>query len=60
MGPRLCNPDTVTRYEKGGGANVATVQSLQRAIEAAGVVFIQENGGGAGVRLAQREDEGRR
>ncbi len=54
-GAAKVNPNTVTRYEKGGGANVTTVQSLQRALEAAGVVFIQENGGGPGVRLAQRE-----
>jgi transcriptional regulator with XRE-family HTH domain len=31
----------------------ATIRSLQSALEAAGVVFIPENGGGAGVRLTR-------
>jgi hypothetical protein len=31
-----------------------TLQKLQRALEAAGVEFIAENGGGAGVRLKNR------
>jgi hypothetical protein len=35
--------------------NVATVQTT---LEAAGVQFIPENGGGAGVRLAKRSDAG--
>ena len=32
-------------------ANGATLEALRRALEAAGVEFIPENGGGAGVRL---------
>ena len=32
----------------------ATLQAIQRAFELAGVEFIDENGGGAGVRLAKR------
>jgi predicted transcriptional regulator len=30
---------------------VSTVDAIQRAFEAAGITFIPENGGGAGVRL---------
>jgi transcriptional regulator with XRE-family HTH domain len=32
----------------------ATLQVIRRAFEAAGVEFIDENGGGAGVRLRER------
>ncbi|UVC09825.1 transcriptional regulator [Rhizobium sp. TH2] len=32
---------------------VSTVMAIKNAFEAAGVVFIPENGGGAGVRLAK-------
>jgi hypothetical protein len=31
-----------------------TIAELRRALEKAGVAFIDENGGGAGVRLAKR------
>jgi transcriptional regulator with XRE-family HTH domain len=43
---------TVRQFE--GGASQprnATLEVVQRALEAAGVEFIPENGGGAGVRL---------
>ncbi len=33
------------------GVRLDTLQKLQRALEAAGVEFIAENGGGPGVRL---------
>jgi len=42
---------TIKRIETGADAKVSTVASLQSALEAAGVEFIPENGGGAGVRL---------
>jgi ribosome-binding protein aMBF1 (putative translation factor) len=43
---------TITRFENEQvGANQATVEAIQRTLEAAGVEFIPENGGGAGVRL---------
>lgn len=43
---------TVTRFENGHSAgNTETLTALRRALEAAGVEFIPENGGGAGVRL---------
>ena len=43
---------TINRFEMGqASSNPATLAALQRALEAAGVEFIAENGGGAGVRL---------
>jgi hypothetical protein len=36
-------------------AHESTVMALQKAIESAGVEFIDENGGGPGVRLRQRQ-----
>ena len=35
----------------------ATIDVMRRALEAAGVQFIPENGGGAGVRLAKPADK---
>jgi predicted transcriptional regulator len=46
--------ETIKRIERIPGAVSAytsTVDAIRRALEAAGVEFIQENGGGAGVRL---------
>lgn len=44
--------NTVTNIETGRYAgDPATVASIRAALEAAGVVFIPENGGGPGVRL---------
>ena len=49
---------TVNRFELGkADPNTVTKRALQATLEAAGVVFIAENGGGAGVRLA-RSGEG--
>lgn len=45
------SPDTVVRFEKGEALQPRTVAAIREALEAAGVVFIPENGGGAGVRL---------
>ncbi|PZP10100.1 MAG: transcriptional regulator [Sphingomonas hengshuiensis] len=42
---------TVTRFERGEALKAATVERLQTALEAAGIQFIPENGGGAGVRF---------
>jgi transcriptional regulator with XRE-family HTH domain len=43
---------TVTRFENGHSDGAAvTLEKLRAALEAAGVEFIAENGGGAGVRL---------
>jgi transcriptional regulator with XRE-family HTH domain len=43
--------DTVTRFERGDELKERTIEALQRALEAAGIEFIDENGGGPGVRL---------
>jgi transcriptional regulator with XRE-family HTH domain len=47
---------TVKRVEAGAGPRVSenARARLRKALEAAGVVFIDENGGGPGVRLKQR------
>lgn len=49
---------TIKRLEAMDGelsGHTATIQSLTTCIEAAGVEFIPENGGGAGVRMAKRK-----
>jgi transcriptional regulator with XRE-family HTH domain len=46
--------NTVTRIEHGADAKQSTIDRLQHALEAAGIEFIQENGGGPGVRLRKR------
>lgn len=43
--------NTVTRFERGETLKPRTIDALRAALEAAGVEFIPENGGGAGVRL---------
>jgi len=43
--------NTVSRIENGSDAKQSTIEALQAALEAAGVEFIAENGGGPGVRL---------
>lgn len=50
-------PNTISRIENGGDAMASTLDKLKKALEAAGVVFIPENGGGAGVRLAYPHSE---
>lgn len=49
---------TIKRAEGAGQPmpSQATVQRIRSVLEAAGVVFIPENGGGAGVRSRKRED----
>lgn len=43
---------TLTRYEnERGGMHADTRDKVQTALEEAGIQFIPENGGGAGVRL---------
>ena len=43
--------DTISRLERGEELRERTVEAIQRALEAAGIEFISENGGGPGVRL---------
>jgi transcriptional regulator with XRE-family HTH domain len=49
--------DTVARFERGDDLKERTIEALQRTLEAAGVDFIDENGGGPGVRLAKRRSK---
>lgn len=46
--------DTITRIEAGETVKDSTVAKVRAALEAAGVVLIESNGGGPGVRLAKR------
>jgi transcriptional regulator with XRE-family HTH domain len=45
------SPTTITRVERGETLFPRTVAAIRAALEAAGVEFIDENGGGPGVRL---------
>jgi hypothetical protein len=48
---------TIKRLESKPGimaAHMSTVTALRKALETAGVEFIEENGGGPGVRLRKR------
>ncbi|SOC15296.1 Helix-turn-helix domain-containing protein [Stappia indica] len=45
------SPTTVTRLERGEELKPRTVEAIRAALEAAGVIFIDENGEGPGVRL---------
>ena len=49
--------DTVARFERGEDLKERTIDALQRALEAAGIKLIDENGGGPGVRLAKRRSK---
>jgi Predicted transcriptional regulators len=46
--------NTVTRIENGADAKQSTIDAIKSAFEAAGVVFIPENGEGPGVRLRKK------
>lgn len=45
------SPNTIARLERGEVLHQRTRDTIETALEAAGVQFIPENGGGAGVRL---------
>ena len=45
------SPDTIARLERGEELKDTTLSAVRVALETAGVEFIAENGGGAGVRL---------
>jgi transcriptional regulator with XRE-family HTH domain len=45
--------DTVARFERGEELKERTVDAIRRALEEAGVEFIDANGGGPGVRLRE-------
>lgn len=48
------SPNTVARLERGEEMRQSTVEMIRAALENAGVEFIAENGGGAGVRLRKK------
>ena len=43
--------DTIARLERGETLKQSTLNAIRAALEAAGVEFIEQNGGGPGVRL---------
>ena len=45
------SPDTVVRLERGDTVHPRTWAAIRSALEDAGVEFIEQNGGGPGVRL---------
>jgi transcriptional regulator with XRE-family HTH domain len=49
--------NTVSRYENGADAYGDTLLKMQRVFEDAGTEFIDENGGGPGVRLRKKTGE---
>lgn len=48
-------PGTVSRFEAGEELKERTVDALQSALESAGIIFIDQNGNGPGVRLRDRQ-----
>ena len=46
--------DTIARFLRGEELKPLTADAIRLALEAAGVEFISENGGGPGVRLRKR------
>ena len=48
--------NTVTRFEGGEDLKPRTVAAIRAALEAAGVIFIDQNGNGPGVRLRDRSE----
>ena len=50
------SPNTIARLERGETLNPRTLSAIRAALEAAGVEFIPENGGGVGVRLKAKQD----
>jgi DNA-binding Xre family transcriptional regulator len=47
--------DTIARFKRGERIKDSTRAAMRSALEAAGVEFIPENGGGVGVRLKKEE-----
>lgn len=47
--------NTVSRFENGSDALGETLRKIRRVFEEAGITFIDENGGGPGVRLSKRD-----
>ena len=49
--------NTISRYENGTDTYGETLRKIRRVFEDAGITFIDENGGGVGVRLKKREEQ---
>lgn len=49
--------NTVTRIENGADAKQSTIEAMQKAMEAAGVIFIPANGEDVGVRLRKADQK---
>ncbi len=49
------SPDTVARFERGDPLKERTVEAIRAALEKAGVIFVEENGEGPGVRLKKKK-----
>jgi len=45
------SPDTIARLERGEALHPRTLAAIRAALEVVGAEFIEENGGGPGVRL---------
>ena len=50
------NPNTVSRIETGGGIQTSSLEKIEAALIDGGVLFIEQNGGGPGVRLKGNEE----
>jgi transcriptional regulator with XRE-family HTH domain len=46
-------PHSVARFERGDSVRPSTLEAIQRALEKAGVIFIDANDGGPGARLGK-------
>ncbi len=53
------SPDTIARLERGDPLKERTVAAIRAALEAAGVIFVDENGEGPGVRLRKAGASGK-
>ncbi len=49
--------NTVNRFEGGSDTRLSSMKKLRRALEDAGIEFISENGGGAGVRFKTHDSD---
>ena len=49
--------NTISRFENGADIRLSTLTKIQNVLEAAGIEFIPENGGGVGVRCKKPEND---
>jgi transcriptional regulator with XRE-family HTH domain len=53
------SPNTVSRFENGGGARVDTLAHIQEVLERKGIIFVPaDSAGGPGVRLSDPKRPG--